>query len=239
MQADSLRLNYARLRRGGSVLGGVLWVAAVVVTAAAAAPVTGSDVNVVVRTVSGRPVADAAVVLEPVAAVASTHRHEKAAARMEQHNRQFIPEVLVVETGTMVEFPNTDTVSHQVYSFSPARHFQLSMYRGSAHPPIEFGKAGLVVLGCNIHDEMVGYVLVTDSPYFGKTDAKGALHLAGVAPGAYTARLWGSRIADEGPTLVRRIEVADSAATEVSFALTKPLLAAPTPRPGRSEWDAY
>jgi hypothetical protein len=64
-------------------------------------------------------------------------------------------------------------VSHQVYSFSPARRFQLPLYKGEAHSPVAFDTAGLVVLGCNIHDDMVGYIFVADSPYFARTDADG------------------------------------------------------------------
>jgi hypothetical protein len=158
---------------------------------------------------------------------------------MEQRDRHFKPELLVVETGTLVDFPNNDSVSHQVYSFSAPRRFQLSLYRGSAHPPIAFDTPGLVVLGCNIHDEMVGYILVTDSPYHGQTDAHGAARIVGVPGGTYRIRAWGPRIADPPASLEQRVEVSDGAAVAVHFALSKPLLAAPTPRPGRTEWDAY
>ena len=72
-----------------------------------------------------------------------------------------------------MEFPNNDTVSHQVYSFSAAKRFQLPLYKGEVHPPVTFDRPGLVVLGCNIHDVMVGYIYVTDAPYFGKTDREG------------------------------------------------------------------
>ena len=215
------------------------WVAVVAaLVAASSASAAGSDVAVSVRTAKGVPVADAALVLEPIGA-AAPHRREKLSARMEQRDRHFSPEVLVVATGTLVEFPNNDTVSHQVYSFSPARRFQLSLYRGSVHPPIAFDTAGLVVLGCNIHDEMVGYILVTDSPYYGRTDVHGTARIAGVPAGAYRIRLWAPRIADSPASLERRVDVADGAEVAVNFSLSRPLLAAPTPRPGRTEWDAY
>ena len=199
----------------------------------------GADVAVTVKSVNGAPLTDVALILEAVAPAPPAHRREKLTARMEQRDRHFRPELLVVETGSLVEFPNNDTVSHQVYSFSPPKQFQLSLYRGSVHPPIEFNTAGLVVLGCNIHDEMVGYILVTNSPYHGQTDAHGNGRISGAPPGNYRIRIWAPRIADAPTTLERRVELADAAAVDVTFALAKPLLAAPTPRPGRNEWDAY
>jgi len=205
---------------------------------AAIGPAGAADVTVTVHAVNGKPVGDVAVVLEGGTPGPVRHR-ERVSARMEQHNRHFVPELLVVETGTLVEFPNNDSVSHQVYSFSPAKRFQLSLYRGTAHPPIEFATAGLVVLGCNIHDEMVGYILVTPSPYHGQTDPSGTVRIAGVPPGSYRVRIWSPRLADAPPALERRIEVTDGDTPQVGFSLAKALLAAPTPRPGRSEWDAY
>ncbi len=199
----------------------------------------GADVTVTVQSASGAPVEDVALVLEAVTPAAPVRRREKLTARMEQRERRFKPELLVVQTGTLVDFPNNDTVSHQVYSFSPARKFQLSLYRGSVHPPIEFDTAGLVVLGCNIHDDMVGYVLVTNSPYYGKTDAHGVARVSGVPAGAYRLRGWSPRIADAPASLERPVEVGDAAEQRLAFLLAKPLLAAPTPRPGRTEWDAY
>ena len=215
---------------------GAIALAALLATSPLAA--SGADVAVSVTSAKGAPVADVVLVLESVGG-ATPRRHEKQTARMEQRDRHFKPELLVVETGTLVDFPNNDSVSHQVYSFSTPRRFQLSLYRGSAHPPIAFDTPGLVVLGCNIHDEMVGYILVTDSPYHGQTDAHGAARIAAVPAGMYRIRAWGPRIADPPASLEQRVEVSDGAAVAVRFALSKPLLAAPTPRPGRTEWDAY
>jgi plastocyanin len=197
------------------------------------------NVVVTVHALNGTAVPDVSVVLEQRAPVAAPRRHDRVTARMEQRDRHFLPQLLVVQKGTMVEFPNNDTVSHQVYSFSPAKHFQLSLYRGSAHPPIEFDKSGLVVLGCNIHDDMIGYILVTDSPYFTQTDANGVGRVAGLAPGVYTLKLWAPRIADAPASLERAVDVGENGQLDVSISLAKAMLAAPTPRPGRSGWDAY
>ena len=91
--------------------------------------------------------------------------------------------ILVIHTGTPVDFPNSDNVADQVYSFSPAKRFQLSLYRGHVYPPLIFDQGGLVVLGCNIHDNMLGYIYVTPSPYFGKTGVSGTLRLDGLPGG--------------------------------------------------------
>ena len=197
------------------------------------------EVDISVRAPGGALVPDVSVVLEPAVPVAAPKRRDHPVARIEQRDRRFIPQLLVIQRGTQVEFPNNDTISHQVYSFSPARRFQLSLYKGTVHPPIAFDTPGLVVLGCNIHDDMIGYVLVTDSPYFGLTDANGSAHIAGVPAGRYTLHVWAPRIADTTASLDRGVEVAESGEATVGVTLAKPLLAAPSPRPGRAEWDAY
>jgi plastocyanin len=96
-------------------------------------------------------------------------------AVMDQRKEQFVPRVLIVRRGTEVSFPNTDRVQHHVYSFSPAKQFELALYRGNEHPPVTFDRDGIDVLGCNIHDHMVGYVLIVDSSHFGFTDRDGRL----------------------------------------------------------------
>ena len=223
--------RFARGWKRQGVVATVLLLASVVAHAA--------GVGVTLHAPNGGPVAGAVVVLESTAPAVSPHRRDKATARIEQRDRRFVPQVIVVQTGTLVEFPNNDTVSHQVYSFSPARRFQLSLYKGTGHAPIEFDKAGLVVLGCNIHDDMIGYILVTDSPYFAQTDVQGRARISGLPAGAYRLRVWAPRIADAPASLERLVQVGEAAETAVDFALTKALLAAPTPRPGRAEWDAY
>ena len=88
---------------------------------------------------------------------------------MDQRGSQFVPHVLPVQAGTSVTFPNSDQIRHQVYSFSASKRFELPLYAGTSASPIRFDQPGIVVLGCNIHDWMIGYVVVLDTPYFGKT----------------------------------------------------------------------
>jgi plastocyanin len=156
-------------------------------------------------------------------------------AIMDQKDRAFVPRVLIVNVGASVEFPNNDTVSHQVYSFSAAKRFQLPLYKGEAHPPVTFDQPGLVVLGCNIHDTMVGYIYVTPAPFFGITDAAGALTLKDLPKGDYRVMIWSPYIADAPERLTRDLHV-DGGATE-RFALTAALRARPEPKPRRRDWD--
>jgi len=111
-------------------------------------------------------------------------------AIIDQRHEQFVPRVSIVRRGTEVAFPNTDRVQHHVYSFSPAKQFELALYRGNEHPPVTFDRDGIVVLGCNIHDHMVGYVLVVDGSHFGFTDRDGRLTLDGLPNEAVKVTVW-------------------------------------------------
>jgi plastocyanin len=94
-------------------------------------------------------------------------------AIMDQIEEQFSPHILTVEKGTSVSFPNSDNVKHHVYSFSDAKSFEQGLYKGQQAPPIVFENTGVVDLGCNIHDWMLGYIYVADSHFFAKTDKNG------------------------------------------------------------------
>jgi len=99
----------------------------------------------------------------------------KEPAVMDQVNRQFLPTVLAVQKGREVLFPNSDNIRHHVYSFSKPKPFQIKLYKGVPKSPVLFDQDGLVVLGCNIHDKMVGYIYVSPWPTFKKTDKTGLL----------------------------------------------------------------
>lgn len=128
-------------------------------------------------------------------------------ASMDQHNQEFVPRVLAVHSGTQVSFPNSDDIRHQVYSFSPTKRFELRLYEKTPSEPVLFDKPGLVVLGCNIHDWMLGYIYVTDDPWFAVSDANGQLKLDQLPPGRYTATLWHPQSEDMQPVAGGDIEV--------------------------------
>jgi plastocyanin len=147
-------------------------------------------VTVAVATRSGDPVQDAVIVFDPLdASPAASPAANRDTAIIDQVDKRFVPRVSVVRTGTSITFPNSDQIRHQVYSFSPAKTFSLKLYSGSPKTPVVFDRPGLVVLGCNIHDNMLAFVGVVDSPYFAKTADLGAA-VVDLPPGRYRLRAW-------------------------------------------------
>uniref|UniRef100_UPI00387F9B82 methylamine utilization protein n=1 Tax=Pseudoalteromonas mariniglutinosa TaxID=206042 RepID=UPI00387F9B82 len=114
---------------------------------------------------------------------------------MNQKNRAFVPHVLVVHKGSEVECPNLDSIMHHVYSFSATKQFELKLYRDTPQRPIQFTDTGVVELGCNIHDWMLGYVVVVDSLFFAKTDQHGVAEMT-LPVGDYKLSIWHHRFAD-------------------------------------------
>ncbi|WP_245200363.1 methylamine utilization protein [Herbaspirillum sp. LeCh32-8] len=162
-------------------------------------------VTVEVLDAAGQPVPNAVVYAEPVGAPVPANALRQ--TEIEQKNKTFFPLVSVVQTGTPILFPNRDSVRHQVYSFSPAKTFELKLYSGTPGTPIVFDKAGTVVLGCNIHDQMVAYVQVVNTPYFGVTDRGGAVKLDGMGNGKYTLKVWYFRMAQNEAALEQPLQV--------------------------------
>jgi plastocyanin len=157
-------------------------------------------------------------------------------AVVDQLDLAFVPDVIVIPVGSTISFPNSDAVSHQVYSFSNARRFQLPLYRGKPYPPVSFDQPGVVTLGCNIHDNMLAYVVVTDAPFFGRTDGKGEWVVANLPNGAYRVTVWHPLLNESGTSVVRSLQIDGAERTEVSLKLSRALKPAPiTGRP--HSWD--
>ena len=127
-------------------------------------------------------------------------------AEMGQHYRQFAPQLIAVQTGTVVSFPNYDTVRHHVYSFSPIRPFELKLYSNQAPKSIQFDKPGTAVLGCNIHDRMLGWVHVVSTPLFTITDASGNARFD-LPPGTHRIGAWQAEALEDGPPVVQEVTV--------------------------------
>jgi plastocyanin len=154
----------------------------------AASNALAASVNVKVTDVAGKAVPDAVVYAEAAAGQALPKVLKP--AEIAQQDEQFWPLVTVVQTGSQITFPNHDKLRHQVYSFSPPKVFELKLYAKGSAPPVLFDKSGTVVLGCNIHDQMIAYVQVVNTPYFAKTDAAGNARLDNLPAGKYVLKTW-------------------------------------------------
>jgi plastocyanin len=198
-------------------------------------PCFAATLTVTVVSSDGRPLGGVVVTARPAAG--PDHPAPPVQAVMDQVNRAFAPDLLIIPVNSTVSFPNSDTVSHQIYSFSAAKRFQLPLYHGKPYPPVVFDRPGLVTLGCNIHDEMLAYVVVSDAPFFGRTDTNGVWSVE-VPSGHYHVTLWHPRIRDEADTLEREAVVAESSGGTLRLHLAKQLK--PAPLEGRPHsWDAY
>jgi len=167
-----------------------------------------ADVTVSVRTGAGRPVADAVVTLYPTGAATSMAATQfDWPMRMAQQHLQFNPFVLIVPVGATVAFPNLDAVRHHVYSFSPAHPFELKLYGEDQTRTVRFDRVGVVALGCNIHDQMIAFIKVVDTPYAAKTGPTGEAVLHNAPAGAATVHVWHPYMKSPGDEVVRTVEI--------------------------------
>jgi len=222
----------ARVHR--DVPGARQWAAALLLAALTrVGPAPAATLVITVQSPDGHALAGAVVTARPLGAPGK--RPAPVHAVMDQVDRAFAPDLLVVPIGSTVEFPNSDSVSHQIYSFSQPKRFKLPLYRGKPYPPVPFDQAGVVTLGCNIHDDMLAYLLVTDAPWFGRTDKSGAW-VADVPRGRYRVSIWHPRMRETEADLERELTVGDADRAELTVHLGKSLLPAPiTDRP--HSWD--
>jgi plastocyanin len=170
------------------------------------AQLSAAELQVLVKDHNGKPVVDAVALALPVDPKIAS-RAQMPTAAVDQVDKQFVPYVKVVLIGSTIRFPNSDNVRHQVYSFSPAKKFELPLYAGTQAQPIIFDKAGVVVLGCNIHDWMIGYVYVSETPFFAKTDSAGKATITDLPVGEYMVRVWQPNMEGSEQSTVRRIAV--------------------------------
>lgn len=210
---------------------GVLMACALALPAASA---VAGDIRAAVHDRDGKPVADAVVVAVPAGGAAGA-AILPGTAEEDQRNKEFVPYVLPIQVGTRVTFPNNDNIRHHVYSFSPAKAFELPLYSGTSASPVLFDKPGVVILGCNIHDWMVGYIYVSESPHFAKTGADGKATLGGLPGGDYSLRVWHPRLEGSEQATARQLAVPATGAADVAatIGLTPDFRARRAPTPGR------
>jgi plastocyanin len=148
--------------------------------------VVAGSLEVTVTNERGQTVPDAVV----YAIAPNRDGAAKRQAVIDQRDKEFVPYVTALQVGTSVLFPNSDNIRHHVYSFSPAKKFELPLYSGIPAEPVVFDKVGFVTLGCNIHDWMIAYVAVLPTPYFQVTGTEGHASLNNIPAGSYTVEVW-------------------------------------------------
>ncbi|NQZ22957.1 MAG: methylamine utilization protein [Colwellia sp.] len=166
------------------------------------------NINIQVNDTEKNPLTNIVVYIESVNKVMldKTQLTDRPTATMDQVNRQFSPKILVVNKATKISFPNSDKIKHHVYSFSPAKTFEIKLYSDKQSTPLLFNQTGEVTLGCNIHDWMIGYVYVVDTPWFGKTDLQGNIEFE-LPQGKYNIKIWHPLLQDEDQDFTKKIDV--------------------------------
>ena len=165
--------------------------------------------------------ADAGVALMPddgaVLAAAPPVLWEKLRSGVvDQRDETFLPYVEIVARGGSVVFRNNDTPRHHVYSFSPVKSFEFVLKPGESSAPVLFDKPGVAAIGCNIHDDMIAYIYVSDTPWVAITDDSGQARISGVPPGSFTATIWHPALRPGRPVSSQPVAIAEGAVTILS-----------------------
>ena len=138
------------------------------------------DLSVTVTGENGAPLAYAVAYVRSPELASAAADGSRPPATIDQRDQQFLPHSKAIQRRTEVTFPNSDNVRHHVYSFSEPKRFELPLYGDETPSPIAFDTAGAVALGCNIHDHMLGYLFIVDTPVFGSADSSGHIRLEDV-----------------------------------------------------------
>lgn len=156
----------------------------------APASALAGDLVMTVRDSVGQPVPNAVVMVRPSSGVPASPIRFPWPYTVAQQNIQFDPFVLIVPVGATVGFPNRDKVRHHVYSFSAGNKFELKLFGRDESRSVVFKAAGVAAIGCNIHDQMVGFIRVVDTPWAIKTGPDGVATLRGIPAGPATVTIW-------------------------------------------------
>jgi plastocyanin len=187
----------------------------------AAAPAAAANVDIQISDAAGHPAANAVVALTPQSGP-SQASHLPMEAIVDQRHETFIPLVTLIRRGGHVIFTNNDTTMHQVYSFSSIKQFEFEIDEGRRSVPVVFDKPGVASIGCNIHDHMITYVYVAETPWAVLTDGKGRAQVADVPPDNYRVDVWHPQLRPGHPSPSTTLVVNGP----TKFVLAVPLLAA-------------
>ena len=176
--------------------------------------------NCLVRDNKGEPVVNAVVyTIQPFSNFNESGKSKTII--IDQVDKEFIPHVTPVQTGTLISFPNSDKIRHHVYSFSSVKTFEIPLYPPGTMPvsPIVFEKPGIIALGCNIHDWMKAYIFVVETPFFAKTDASGRAEITDIPQGEYDIQVWHPGMKKLSDVEKQHITITEDGSDEVEFAI--------------------
>ncbi|NUS39301.1 MAG: hypothetical protein HOQ02_09805 [Lysobacter sp.] len=178
-----------------------------------------AQLSVAVNDRHGQPVADAVVSLLRRDG-GGPHPPAPVAHAIDQKDLTFVPYVEVMRPGDSVVFRNSDNTRHHVYSFSPVKTFEFVIAARQAAAPLRIERAGVVAVGCNIHDQMISYLYVSEAPWAAKTDATGRVVFDDLPAGDYDVRVWHPRLPPARPDLVQEgVALAADARRQLPFSL--------------------
>jgi len=175
--------------------------------------------NISVSDAKGKQLKDVVVFLEPQ--FQQKNSSKPVDIIIDQRDKEFIPLVSAVQVGTSIRFPNNDKIRHHVYSFSKSKSFEIPLYKDVDPTPVMFDKAGVVPLGCNIHDWMNAYVFVSETPYFALTDKNGNAQIKNLPSGKYQAKLYHPSMKDWEKQSGKAIQVTSAKTATMQMQLNK------------------
>lgn len=181
-----------------------------------------ADLTVTIRDAKGKPVPDAVITAYPGGKPPAGPLKMAGPYRVVQQGLQFSPFVSVVPAGATVAFPNLDSVMHHVYSFSAPHPFEIKLYGKDESRTQTFDKPGVIALGCNIHDQMIAFIKVVDTPYAAKAGADGVARLTGLPDGSTVVHIWHPYMKTKTGEVVQTLSLGGSSAQSVSIDLRPP-----------------
>jgi plastocyanin len=184
--------------------GGLLWLPVIALSALFMLDAAAFAGSLTLVDSDGKPVMDAVLSLIPQAA--QTLPAPKPGV-INQLDENFVPKVSVVQTGAEILFKNDDRTRHHIYSYSPAKQFETQVLPKTADVKVTFDKPGTIALGCNIHDRMLAYLVVVDTPYFGKSNNDGVVDFQSPPDGTYKAVIWHARLKSPNSELSQEVKL--------------------------------
>ena len=197
------------------------WLVALLSLLVAVPAARGAELRVLVTDQRGQPVADAVVGVLPPPGAASPPAPAPRIHTVNQVSLTFVPYIEVLRPGDKVVFRNGDKTRHHVYSFSAAKAFEFMLKPGESSAPLELERAGVIAVGCNIHDSMITYLYVSEAPWTARTGADGVAKLSGLPAGGYRVQAWQPRLRPgRAPSVQDNVALAEGAPKQLDFKLS-------------------